>query len=107
MTALSRPIGFYGSRNYYKRLDGRRYCVWRILAPYLVNVRKLSDEESYSVIISWLERCNMLKRLSFDPSCLHWTGTLQLLADQRERQNRQCLKVITVILYPLLGRNCK
>ncbi|MGC1134091.1 MAG: hypothetical protein WA941_14800 [Nitrososphaeraceae archaeon] len=47
--------------------DYRRYCVWRILTPYLVNVRRLPDEESYSVISWWLEKCNLIKRLSFDP----------------------------------------
>jgi hypothetical protein len=30
-------------------------------------VRRLSDKESYSIITSWLERCNLLKRLSFEP----------------------------------------
>jgi hypothetical protein len=47
--------------------DHRRYCIWRILAPYLINVRKLSDEESCSVISRWLEKCSLKKSLSFDP----------------------------------------
>lgn len=48
----------------------RRYCVWRILAPYFVNVKRLSNEESYSVISWWLRRCNLKKRLSFDPNSI-------------------------------------
>lgn len=47
--------------------DNRRYCVWRILAPYLVNVKGLSDEESYYIIILWLQKCSLLRKLSFDP----------------------------------------
>jgi hypothetical protein len=47
--------------------DNRKYCVWRILAPYFVNIRKLSDEDSYIGIMSWLEICNRTKRLAFDP----------------------------------------
>ena len=47
--------------------DNRKYCIWRVVAPYLVNVRKLSDEESLSIIRGWLEKCNSIKRLSFDP----------------------------------------
>ncbi len=26
--------------------DYRKYCVWRILAPYLLNVRKLQDDQA-------------------------------------------------------------
>jgi hypothetical protein len=47
--------------------DHRKYCIWRILVPYLVNVRRLSShEESYSVIKNWLDKCNKLERLNFD-----------------------------------------
>jgi hypothetical protein len=47
--------------------DHRKYCLWRILVPYFVNVRKLSDMDAYVGIMLWLELCNKLKRLSFDP----------------------------------------
>jgi Primase X len=50
-------------------LNYRKYCIWRILTPYLVNVRKLSDEDTYSVIEKWLERCDSIARLSFVPMC--------------------------------------
>ena len=56
---LQTPIGDY-----------RKYCLWRILIPYLVNVRKLSDEESASVVSRWLNNCNSIKRLSFDSKYL-------------------------------------
>ena len=45
--------------------DQRKHCIWRILAPYLVKVKNLSDEEAYSIIIAWLEGCSKLERLSF------------------------------------------
>jgi hypothetical protein len=32
--------------------------VWRILAAYLINVRKLSDKESFDIIRQWLLKCN-------------------------------------------------
>ena len=48
-------------------IDNRRYCVWRILAPYLVNVKGFSDEESYYIINLWLQKCSLLRKLSFDP----------------------------------------
>ena len=46
--------------------DNRKYCIWRILAPYLINVRKLQDEEASYIIRKWLDKCNSVKRISFD-----------------------------------------
>jgi Primase X len=45
--------------------NDRKYCIWRILAPYLVNVKKLGDDKAYGIIISWLEECSKLERLTF------------------------------------------
>jgi len=42
--------------------DHRKYCIWRILAPYLMNVRNLSYEESFATIMNWLEKCKLQKR---------------------------------------------
>jgi len=47
--------------------DHRKYIIWRILSPYLLNVKKLPKEESYSVIKDWLDQCNKLERLNFNP----------------------------------------
>lgn len=47
--------------------DHRKYCMWRILAPYLVNARRLSDDEALSVVMTWLDKCNEVERLSFCP----------------------------------------
>ena len=38
--------------------DYRKYCIWRILAPYLVNIRKLSDEQASHIIKEWLKNVN-------------------------------------------------
>ena len=48
-------------------LDHRKYIIWRILSPYLLNVKNLPREESYSVIKDWLDKCNKLERLNFNP----------------------------------------
>ncbi len=48
--------------------DGRKYCLWRILAPYLINIRRLSYEQSFNIIIEWLDKCNQIeRRLDFNP----------------------------------------
>jgi hypothetical protein len=47
--------------------DHRRYCVWRILVPYLINVKILSNQEASSIIEDWLDICDQVERLDFDP----------------------------------------
>jgi hypothetical protein len=47
--------------------NGRKYCIWRILVPYLVNRKHLSTEQSASVIMNWLNECAQVDRLDFNP----------------------------------------
>jgi hypothetical protein len=47
--------------------DHRKYIIWRILSPYLLNVKNLTREECYSLIKDWLDKCNKLERLNFNP----------------------------------------
>ena len=46
--------------------DYRKYSIWRILTPYLLNIRKLPEQEATDIIRDWLGRCNQLKRLDFN-----------------------------------------
>jgi hypothetical protein len=46
--------------------DYRKNTVALILAPYLVNIKKLPYTESYNVIKGWLDKCNSLRRLDSD-----------------------------------------
>jgi hypothetical protein len=46
--------------------DYRKYCIWRILAPYLLNVKRLSEQETTDTIKDWLNQCNQLRRLDFN-----------------------------------------
>jgi hypothetical protein len=48
--------------------DNRKYCIFHVLIPYLVNVKGLSTEEVSFVIIQWLSKCNLVKSLDFIPS---------------------------------------
>ena len=43
--------------------DYRKTIIDLILAPYLINIKKMSYEESYQRIREWLDKCNSLKRL--------------------------------------------
>jgi hypothetical protein len=43
--------------------DYRKLVIDLVLAPYLINVRKLSYQESYTIIKNWLDKCNELEHL--------------------------------------------
>ena len=45
--------------------DYRKFVVWRILAPYLINIRKCSADEASNTIREWLDRCRNLRQLDF------------------------------------------
>ena len=47
--------------------DYRKNAVSLILAPYLINIRKISPDQSNQSLIEWLERCNAVRRLDFRP----------------------------------------
>jgi hypothetical protein len=48
--------------------DFRKLVIWRILAPYLLNIRGLPLDEAHRIIWDWLGICNQLKRLDFNPN---------------------------------------
>jgi hypothetical protein len=48
--------------------NGRKYCIWRILVPYLVNRKYLSIEQSSRIVKNWLNECGQLTRLDFNSS---------------------------------------
>jgi len=46
--------------------DHRKYCIWRILTPYLINIRKLTERDATNIIIDWLNQCDQLRKLDFN-----------------------------------------
>ena len=50
--------------------DFRKNATNLILAPYLVNIKKLSYQESFDILIDWLQKCNSFKKLDFKPDYL-------------------------------------
>jgi hypothetical protein len=38
-------------------MDGRHRILWLILPPYLINVRKVSDEEAFETIMKYMQKC--------------------------------------------------
>jgi hypothetical protein len=46
--------------------DYRKLCLWKILCPYLINIKKLSFEESTYLLENWLNNCNNLQPTVFN-----------------------------------------
>jgi hypothetical protein len=42
--------------------DYRKQAMNLILAPYLLNISRLSEDEAYGVIHKWLEKCEQPRR---------------------------------------------
>jgi hypothetical protein len=50
--------------------DFRKNATNLILAPYLVNIKKLSYQHSFDILADWLKKCNSFKKLDFNPDYL-------------------------------------
>ena len=47
--------------------DFRKYSIWRVFVPYFINVRGLARLETFNATKSWLDKCNSVYRLDFNP----------------------------------------
>jgi hypothetical protein len=82
--------------------DHRKFAVWRILAPYLINIKKLSYNEAFSIIKDWLNKCGTLRTLDFIPDYLikynlnnaKRIGYLPISIDKLNIENKQLYHMI-------------
>jgi DNA replicative helicase MCM subunit Mcm2 (Cdc46/Mcm family) len=44
----------------------RKYCIWRILVPYLINIKGVAQPDAFKIIKSWLDKCNSVRNLDFN-----------------------------------------
>lgn len=47
--------------------DHRKDCLWRIIGPYLLNVKNLAELQASKVMEEWLDKCDKVRKLDFDP----------------------------------------
>jgi hypothetical protein len=86
--------------------DHRKYAIWRILAPYLINIRKMSESEAFRIIVEWLYKCNSLRRLDFPRNYLvkyniksaRKSGYLPISFDNMKDTNRGLYTLLTPYL---------
>jgi hypothetical protein len=50
--------------------DYRKFALWCIIAPYLINIKKLSYNDAFNTIKDWLNKCHTSRRLDFKPDYL-------------------------------------
>ena len=83
--------------------DHRKYALWRILAPYLINFKRQSYEDALSIIREWLNKCDKLKPLDFNVdnrikanlSGAARVGYLPISFSHLKTQNRQLADLIS------------
>jgi hypothetical protein len=50
--------------------DYRKYALWRIIIPYLFNIKKLSETKVIDITQTWLNKCDSLRSLDFNAKYL-------------------------------------
>jgi hypothetical protein len=82
--------------------DYRKNAVNLILAPYLINVKKLSYDAALNIVIDWLSKCGKSRQLDQDFNYLV-RYALKYCAKNRNRPLKlDTLKTKNLILYDLL-----
>lgn len=46
--------------------DHRKICLWHILIPYLVNIKRVQQSEIYQILGRWLDECNKERKIGFN-----------------------------------------
>lgn len=46
--------------------DFRKYCITFVLVPYFLNIKRLSDLDTFDKIMIWLDKCKSIHRLDFN-----------------------------------------
>lgn len=77
--------------------DNRKNLLFWVLAPYLITVRGLDYKKAYSILDSWLENCDQVKKLEPDRTAFRYR--LRYCLDTTEDQERKPIKYETFKQY--------
>jgi hypothetical protein len=83
--------------------DSRKFAIWRILAPYLINIKGSSTEDAFSMIKDWLNKCDSLGQLDFNPNYIvkyninsaKRTGYLPISLEKLKVENNYLYSLVT------------
>jgi hypothetical protein len=83
--------------------DYRKTIVNLVLAPYLINIRRLQRDESYTIIKSWLELCSARRKLDFNPGHLINAALANVRKTNYKPMRLDTLKARNFAIYERLG----
>ena len=83
--------------------DYRKFAIWRILAPYLINIKGSSNEDAFTMIKDWLNKCNSLRQIDFNPNYVvkyninsaKKAGYLPISLDKLKMENSRLHNLVT------------
>ena len=82
--------------------DGRKQCLWQILCPYLINIRKLTNENAINILNQWLQRYDKVKKIDFD-STIYIKSDLknvkEYLPPSKEKLKNQYPEIYNILKY--------
>src|ERR687888_2366908 len=83
--------------------DYRKNAVSLILAPYLINIRRLPYEDALNVINNWLIECGKLRRLDRDFSYIVKYAVKSSIKSGHKPLKYDTLKLKNAALYDMLN----
>jgi len=84
--------------------DFRKHSLSLILAPYLINIKKLSYRESFDILIEWLHKCDSIMKLDFIPKYLVKTALNTANQKRIPPMKRETLRNRNLELYYILHK---
>jgi hypothetical protein len=84
--------------------DFRKNSASLILAPYLVNIKKLSYQESFDDLTQWLQKCDSIRKLDFNPKYLVKSALNIALQKRIPPMKLETLKNKNLELYHILQK---
>ena len=75
--------------------DHRKYTIWRVLIPYLYNIKNLPDDDVVNILQNWLSKCDAIRTLDFNMQCL---------IKQNTRNSRKC-RYLPISFHKLKSEN--
>lgn len=83
--------------------DYRKNAVSLIIAPYLINIKKLSYEEALNIIDDWLNKCSSLRQLDYGFSYKVKYALQTSIKNGYKPLKMESLKIKNQILYDFLS----
>jgi hypothetical protein len=77
--------------------DYRKSSISLILAPYFVNVQKLTDVDSFNRIKEWVLKCDLVKKL--EPSLVYFDDLINRAVERAKETGIKPLKFEQTLQY--------